>query len=296
MPYVQLPQRALLRLTGDDTVPFLQGLVTNDVTRLKQAGVLYAALLTPQGKYLHDFFLIGCGDAVVIDIDRTRMNDLTQRLSMYKLRSHVTIESLTATHGITVIWDIGDKPFLSSPNLQVLRDPRVESLGWRISGDLQEAAEWCEKQSWERVNPESYDALRLSHGIPEGAGRDMVPERSFLLPFGFEDLHGVDFHKGCYVGQEVTARSKHLAQLRKFIFKVESVSGALPEAGTAIYLGDRAAGELRSSRGGAGVALMSVEELQKARTNKGQFTCGGAIISVKLPLWAAQDIQSAEQT
>jgi len=182
--------RKVLRIGGDDREAFLQGLATNNVTGMDQ--IVYAAILTPQGKYIADFFLVPEGDAILLDVDASLAADLARRLNMYKLRAKVSIEET----GKYAIRGIGDKPAGARD------DPRHPALGWRLYSDTPGDAPVID-----------WDAIRVAHCIPE-TGTELGPD-TFILEAGFERLHGVDFRKGCYVGQEVTARMKHKTELRK---------------------------------------------------------------------------------
>ena len=223
--------RTVFRIGGADRVPFLQGLVTNDVARLDDV-LVYAAILTPQGKYLADFFLKDDGDAILLDADAGQAAALAQRLAMYKLRADVTI----ADSGLLVRRGTGPAPEGALP------DPRHPDLGWRLYG-----AEGGEDGT-------NFDAIRVAHCIPE-AGVELIPNETFILEAGFERLHGVDFRKGCYVGQEVTARMKHKTELRKGFATVE-VEGAAP-VGSPIETPDgKEAGTLHTQSGGRGIAYL----------------------------------------
>ncbi|MDO5529742.1 MAG: folate-binding protein, partial [Paracoccus sp. (in: a-proteobacteria)] len=170
--------RSVYRITGPDRINFLQGLITGDMRRLP----LYAALLTPQGKYLADFFVVDEGDALLLDLDAAQADDVIRRLSLYKLRSDVAIEKT----------DIAVTRGTGAPPEGAIADPRHPALGWRGYGvGADDGTDW--------------DALRIEHLIPE-AGAELIPNETFILEAGFERLNGVDFRKGCYVGQEVTAR------------------------------------------------------------------------------------------
>lgn len=269
MSYATLPHRSVLQLSGEDTLSFLQGLVSNDVLSLPQKGAVYTALLTPQGKFLHDFFMIAHEGGVLLEGNAARMSELHQRLMKYRLRSKVNIQAMPDAVG--AVWD---QPEFSADGVVVFRDPRLAELGWRVIGDA----------ALNDAGADAYNLHRLSLGVPEGDS-DLVPEKSFLLPFGFEDLHGVDFKKGCYVGQEVTARSKHLGQVRKRIYKVRSTGGDLPAAGSAVYYGEINAGELRSVHGDIGLALMSVEAVEKAAQLQVGFHCASVALELQLPHW-----------
>lgn len=280
MFYSILLKRALISISGADADAFLQGLISNDIHKLKSGAAMYAALLSPQGKFLHDFFLARRGDAILIDIDRERRADLLQRLAMYKLRSKVDIAALPESEGVIAAWgeEIAGMEF---------PDPRLRELGYRLIGGTAQAEKACKGKGWREVAPDDYERMRLTLGVPDGA-RDMVIDRSFLMEFGFEDLHGVDFSKGCYVGQEVTARSKHRAQLRKFLYQVKSGGAELPPPGTKVTAGESEAGELRSHAGDIGLAILRIEEVEKAAGAGVPLAAGGVTIaSANFPKWIA---------
>lgn len=222
--------RQILRLSGADTREFLQGLITNDIGRVKD-GLVYAALLTPQGKYMADFFLQQDGNDILLDADANQADMLVQRLSMYKLRADVAItKTALYLHRGT-----GAAP------QDALPDPRHPALGWRA---LREAAQTDDTTDW--------DALYVAHMIPQ-SGAELTPD-SFILEMGFERIGGVDFRKGCYVGQEVTARMKHKTELRKGLAKVAIDGDAA--YGTAIVAGDKPAGTLLTRVGSEALAYL----------------------------------------
>ncbi|MFW8636341.1 YgfZ/GcvT domain-containing protein [Cribrihabitans pelagius] len=225
-----MSDRCILRLSGADTRSFLQGLVTNNVERLDQ-GLVYAALLTPQGKYLADFFLVADKDgAVLLDVAAPLGEGLKKRLAMYRLRADVQIEET----GLKVQRGTGPAPY------GALADPRHADMGWRLYGRQggDDGSDW--------------DAIRVRHCIPE-TGVELTGD-TFILEAGFEALNGVDFRKGCYVGQEVTARMKHKTELRKGFCTV-SVAGAAP-VGSGITAGGKPAGTLFTQSGGQGIAYL----------------------------------------
>jgi hypothetical protein len=281
MPLALLPNRAFLRLSGDDTLNFLQGLVTKDVLRLPQEGVQYAAMLTPQGKFLHDFFLLYWQGMVWIDVERERLPELAQRLKMYRLRSKVEIVA-DESMSVAVCW--GALPPVAEGVLAVA-DPRFAALGWRLAGRQAELA------AMSSATAEDYDAMRLEAGVPDGA-KDLRADKSFPLQFGFEALHAVDFSKGCYVGQEVTARTKHLGVLRKLLYRVTALDGSpLPASGTILYAGDEVAGEMCSSAGASGLALLQVAVADKAAQGlRYDSSVGGGRVSAVLPSWLSRTL------
>ncbi len=230
--------RCVLRITGADREPFLQGLVTNDLRRLAE-GPVYAALLTPQGKYLADFLLLAQGEAILLDVAGVLAPDLLRRLSMYRLRADVEI----AETGIVPRRGLGVPP----PG--AVADPRHPALGWRAYDGApagEPAIDW--------------DAIRVQHVIPE-SGIELIPGETFILEAGFERLHGVDHRKGCYVGQEVTARMKHKTELRKGLVAV-AVEGAA-EPGAEITGADgRAAGTLFTRSGERAIAHLRFDRAE----------------------------------
>ncbi len=220
--------RVVLRVGGAEARDFLQGLVTNDVRKL-DSGLVYAAMLTPQGKYLADFFLVPSDDGVLLDVDAGLAPGLRQRLTMYKLRRAIEIEEtdITVTRG------------LGAPPEGAFADPRDPSLGWRgYGGQHGEEADW--------------DGLRVAACVPQ-SGVELTPD-TFILEAGFERLSGVDFRKGCYVGQEVTARMKHKTELRKGLAVVDVDGTASP--GTEIASGGKVAGTLFTQSRGRGIAYL----------------------------------------
>ena len=223
-------QRKVFRISGTDARRFLQNLITNDVKRL-DTGPVYSALLTPQGKFIADFFLIPAGNDVLLDVDADASTTLIPRLNMYKLRADVTISEtdLIVSRGLE-----------NAPEGAVA-DPRDANLGWRYYG--------AEDLGTETVD---WDALRVDHKIPE-MGRELDAE-SYILEMGFEGLNGVDFRKGCYVGQEVTARMKHKTELRKGL--VQLVADAdIPENADVITNG-KVIGRTHTSAGKRALAYV----------------------------------------
>jgi folate-binding protein YgfZ len=248
--------RAVLRVSGPEAREFLQGLVTNDVRRLDE-GAVYAALLSPQGKYLFDFFLVPDGTDVLVDVKADRAAALAQRLGMYRLRAKVAIEPA----GVGVAVGRGSLPE------GAFADPRDPGLGWRAYVADPEAF----LAGMAPLAAEDFEARRIALGVPE-TGVELAPEQSYILEMGFERLNGVDFRKGCYVGQEVTARMKHKTELRKGLVKVR-VEGPPPPAGAEIRAGGKVAGTLHSVAGGEGLAYLRFDRAG------GELTAGEARIS-----------------
>ncbi len=242
--------RKVYHVTGADALPFLQGMLSNDVLPLGRGdGIVWAALLTPQGKYLADFFVVAAGDALLLDIKDSFAEATVKRLSMYRLRADVQIvaSDLAVTRG------------LQDPPPGALADPRHAALGWRNYGAAggRAAIDW--------------DAIRVTHCIPE-TGIELIADDSYLLETGFERLHGVDFRKGCYVGQEVTARMKHKTELRKGLVRV-AVQGIAP-VGTEIFAGEKLVGRLFTQSGGFGIAYLRFDQAV------GTMRAGDAIVQL----------------
>ncbi|WP_170446706.1 CAF17-like 4Fe-4S cluster assembly/insertion protein YgfZ [Ruegeria arenilitoris] len=228
-----MSNRRILRLTGTDTDSFLQGLVTNDTRKLDD-GLVYAAILTPQGKYLADFFLKRDGDSVLLDVVEGMADALIKRLNMYKLRADVRIEE-TNLH---LQRGTGPAPEGALP------DPRHPDMGWRAYSDAPEADDGTD-----------WDAIRVRYCIPE-TGIELTPD-TYILEAGFEPINGVDFKKGCYVGQEVTARMKHKTQLRKGL-RVVAIDGAAP-VGSEILSAGKPAGTLFTQSNGQAIAYLRLD-------------------------------------
>jgi len=232
--------RRIFEITGTEAEHFMQGLVTNDLARLDQ-GIVYTAMLTPQGKYLADFFLLRRGDAILLDVDDSLADTLVQRLSMYKLRADVTI---TETD-LKVRRGTGDMPDGALP------DPRHEALGWRLYG------------AGDDDDGTDFDAIRVAHCIPE-TGIELTPD-TLILEAGLERLSGVDFRKGCYVGQEVTARMKHKTELRKGL-TVVAVTGSAPVGSEIATPEGKPAGRLYTQSGGRGIAYLRFDRARPGMT------------------------------
>ncbi|MGQ0564857.1 MAG: CAF17-like 4Fe-4S cluster assembly/insertion protein YgfZ [Gemmobacter sp.] len=242
--------RQVAVVTGQDALPFLQGLVTNDVAPLaKGPGIVWTALLSPQGKYLADFLAVNTGQALLLDLPSVVADATLRRLAMYRLRADVQITptDMAVTRGL------GDPPPGALP------DPRHPALGWRGYGLPPTAAPSID-----------WTAIRVAHLIPE-TGAELVPDDSYVLEMGFERLHGVDFRKGCYVGQEVTARMKHKTDLKKGLVRVRLEGQASP--GTPILQGDRPAGTLHSVAGNRALAWLRFDRTLG-------LTAGGATVAL----------------
>ena len=280
-------QRGLIAIGGDDRTAFLQGLVSNDVSRVSAERAVYAALLTPQGRYLHDFFIAAIGDTLYLDCEASRRDDLRRRLSIYRLRSKVTLADATADFVVALLYGadlaarfgLGDAPGAAKPweGGVVYVDPRLPEMGARAILPKAHADEILARMGLTPGNAARYDRLRLSLGVPDGS-RDLPVEKAILLENGFDELHGIDWQKGCYMGQELTARTKYRGLVRKRLLPVE-IEGPLPAPGTPVTAGDKEAGEMRSGADDLGLALLRLEHLDDS------LRCGDSRLKPHRPAW-----------
>ncbi len=292
---VVLADRGVIALTGEDVTDFLQGLISNDIALVSENRSIYATLLTPQGKFLFDFIISAWPGGFLLDVEGSRRADLIKRLTMYKLRASVDIADMTdslAVHALFGAGVIADRLSLAAEagaaraidGGVVMVDPRLTGLGVRIVGPKDQVRDLAEDAGFKDGTQDDYERMRLALGVPDG-GRDILVDKSFLLESNVEDLNGISFDKGCYVGQELTARTKHRGSIRKRLYQV-TVEGPLPEAGTPIMHGDAEAGTMRSGIGDTGLALLRVEHVEQAAAAGDPLTAGEAKITAAKPDWA----------
>ena len=266
MEPLHLGDRAVIALEGGEARPFLQGLVTNDLARLAPGTGLYAALLTPQGKILFDFLVAEGDGAVLLDCDKTGAEALVKRLSMYRLRAKIGI---AIRPQLSVYAGLSGRP---AERAVTFADPRLPVLGPRSIGAQGEMPDFLEGAA-------AYHAQRLALGVPEGA--DFASGEIFALDAGLEELHGVSFDKGCYVGQELTARMKHRGTAKKRILPVRS-DCALPAAPEKIMAGGLEIGAIVSTYGLEGFALVRLDRLEDAKVS---LTADNLPVTVTMPQW-----------
>jgi tRNA-modifying protein YgfZ len=265
MKIALLPDRAVLEISGEDRVAFLQGLISNDVTKARADQALWAALLTPQGKWLADFFVIATPEALLLDVEAAQLAMLIQRLSRFRLRAKVALRDASADWRVHAAWGGG-----TPPEGLAARDPRLPEAGWRVLAPATLPT---------NASAEDYAAHRLALGLPDGS-KDMEAEKSVLLEGGFDELNGISWTKGCYMGQELTARTRYRGLLKRRLVLV-AIEGPAPERGTPILTPEGAeAGEMRSSQGAQGLALLRLEWLEK-----GVLAAGGARLTPQPPPW-----------
>jgi folate-binding protein YgfZ len=290
--YAELADRGVLRIAGKDRHPFLQGLVSNDMNKAGPDRAIYAALLSAQGKYLHDFFIVEIGEAFLLDAEAARLADLKRRLLLYKLRADVEIVDASGQFIIAALFGDGALSACGLPPQPgtarrisegaLYVDPRLAALGARL---LLPRGEPLPIPGFGTSDAAAYDRLRLSLGVADGS-RDLAVEKAILLEAGFDELNGVDWQKGCYVGQELTARTRYRGLIKKRLVPV-TIEGALPVPGAPIMLGAREAGEMRSSRDGVGIALLRLEALDESLSSGEPLTSGEARLRPHKPDWAS---------
>lgn len=272
LPLIPLSNRTVIAIGGDDRISFLQGLVTNDVTNLEGKAV-WSALLTAQGKYLHDFIILADGDRLLLDVEAGRRDDLIRRLRMFRLRAKVELTDLTGQLGVFARLDTAQAERGTVTAVEggwQIVDPRHADLGHRFilpvntpaPGDI---ADW--------------DRARITLGIPDSS-RDLIPEKSILLDNGFDELAGVAWNKGCYVGQELTARTKYRGLVKKRLVPV-GLTGPLPDTGTIVTRDGADVGEIRSGCDDLALALIRLDALSKDVP----LLCGGATLAPMPPSW-----------
>src|SRR5262249_37257324 len=288
--YLIAEQRGLVTVAGEDRTTFLQGLVSNDVRTVAADRAVYAALLSPQGRYLHDFFIAAIGETLYLDCEGARRDDLRRRLSIYRLRSKVALAEASADFVVALLYGadlaarfgLGDEPGAARPweGGVVYIDPRLPELGARAILPRAQAGELLARVGLVPGEAADYDRLRLSPGVPDGS-RDLPVEKAILLENGFDELHGIDWQKGCYMGQELTARTKYRGLVRKRLLPVE-IEGPAPPAGTPVMAGDKEAGEMRSAAGDRGLAMLRPDSLGDGV----ELRAGGARLTPHRPDWA----------
>lgn len=257
----ELPHRGVIEIEGEDKGTFLQGLISNDINLVTPNQAIYATLLTPQGRFLFDFFITEKDGKYLLDVESARLEAFLKKLSLFKLRSKVTLKAGPDLK-IYALWGEGNFPVEAYP------DPRLEALGARLIG-----------QTEPNASAKEYDLHRLKLGVPEG-GIDLLPEKAILLESGLDELNAISWTKGCYMGQELTARTKYRGLVRKRLFPVK-IEGPALESGAEVFLGDTIVGEMRSSRNDYGLALLRIE----AAKSGSSLTCGEGSLKPYIPDW-----------
>lgn len=286
-----LEERGVLKLSGEDRIAFLHGLISSDVRRVAPDRAIYGALLTPQGKYLHDFFVSSDGESLFLDCEAGRRDDLMRRLKLFRLRAKVEIEDVTGRMVVAAAFGEGTAEALGlngtegaarpmEPAGIAYVDPRLSAMGARLILPAGEADGILTAAGFVAAGPEDYEALRLRHIVPDGS-RDLVLEKSTLMESNFDELNGISWDKGCYVGQELTARTKYRGLVKKRLVGIEA-DGPVPAPGTPILLDGKEVGEVRSGLGNRGIALIRL-----AAMDAQGLTAGDVALRAEKPAYAA---------
>ena len=280
--FAPLADRSLIRVSGDEAHHFLQNLVTTDLEDIDQSCAGSTALLTPQGKILFDFLIYKQDDAYLLDAPASVAADLLKRLTFYRLRAKVGLDLLPEDTGVVALWSGTAE---ASNAAVTITDPRLPALGSRLIGPIEKILDDLGVKSDEA---DDYDRHRIALGVPEGL-KDYDYSDIFPHDADLDQLGGVSFSKGCYVGQEVVSRVHHRGTARKRFVKVESPE-QLPAKGTAVTTGGKSVGTLGSSTlvdgKGLGLALLRLDKAGQAKDNGTPLQCGDADIQVSLPEWA----------
>ena len=276
-----------MRVSGEDAKLFLQGLITNDVEHVDAGQAIHAGLLTAQGKILFDFFVVGQASDYLIECPLASISDLAKRLTFYKLRATVDIEDVSDSHVVAVLW--GPRGELPASAINYT-DPRLAELGQRaiLGAEDDLATIGCTL-----ANDAAYHARRISHGVPEG-GRDFEYGDTFPHEADFDQLNGIDFDKGCYVGQEVVSRMQHRGTARKRVVPIEA-EAALPAPGAEVVASGAHIGRLGSVAEKSGLALLRLDRAEKARGEGKAITAGDVAITLRQPAWASFEVSPKDQ-
>ena len=272
----ELARRGVVAVSGTDAEKFLNDVITTDVPKAERSAA-YGGLLTPQGKVLFDFMVFRDRERFLFDLPRALVADFIKRLTFYRLRAKVEIADLSDDHIVVAAWGSANPPILDGP---VAADPRLPALGFRaiVPGGADMAPDFDE------ASTADYDAHRISLGVPEG-GIDFAFGDAFPHDAVMDQLGGVDFEKGCYVGQEVVSRMEHRGTARRR-FVIATGLSPMPAPGTAVTAGGKAIGALGSSANGNGLALVRLDRAKEAIDKGIAIMAGDAALTLTLPAWA----------
>jgi folate-binding protein YgfZ len=283
----RLADRGVVRVTGADAEKLLQGIVSNDMELLASQRAIHAALLTPQGKILFDFFVVRAGDGFLLEVARDKAADLAKRLNLYKLRAKVDIHDVSEDYRVLALWGPSPSASEEAAGTVSFADPRLPALGSRILADVRSARGKVTAADALDAAPEDYHAHRIALGIPEG-GKDYVLGDTFPHEADLDQLGGVSFSKGCFVGQEVVSRMQNRGNVRKRVMPIEGegplASGAEVTAGTA------AIGTVGSVSGRSALALLRLDRAAEAKAKGQTLAADGVTVTLSKPDWATFDM------
>jgi folate-binding protein YgfZ len=279
----RLSDRGVLRVSGADARKFLQGVITNNLDKAEEGAAVHTGLLSPQGKILFDFFVVPHGGDILIEAAKDTLAELTKRLGFYRLRAQVEIAE-ASEYDVAAVWD--GTPTLSEEAI-AFADPRLSALGMRV---LLPVGGAISRLACAEASEDVYHARRIMLGVPEG-GRDYVLGDTFPHEALFDQLNGVDFKKGCFVGQEVVSRMEHRGTTRKRVVPVEGDGPLL--SGTEVKAGDLPLGTIGSVAGTRGLALLRLDRAADATSKGTALTAGDATITLSRPAFAGFEIPAA---
>jgi folate-binding protein YgfZ len=278
-----LPDRGVVTVTGPDAAKLLQGIITNDVALLDRATAIHGGLLSPQGKILFDFFVVKTADGFCLETARNSAQSLSERLRAYKLRANADIADASADYSVAAAWGGAYEPRGRGGQPICFVDPRLPELGYRELMTMR--SDWAlAGEAADSATADEYHAHRIALGVPE-AGKDFVLGDTYPHEALYDQLNGVSFAKGCYVGQEVVSRMQHRATARKRIVQV-AANAPLPEPGTPVLAGGAEIGRLGSTAGTTGLALIRLDRAAEAKSNGESLSAGDVAIELRLPAFA----------
>jgi tRNA-modifying protein YgfZ len=279
-----LPDRGVVKIAGDEARTFLNGLLTTDIAQVSPQGARFGGLLTPQGKIIVDCIVVEVeakdGGGFFLDCPRALVSNLLEKLKFYKLRAKVTIDDASPSLGVLAIWNGNG----NTGHGLVYADPRLPALGQRAIVPPESAAQAVADLGAQLVDAAEYDAHRIALGVPHG-GVDFVYGDAFPHEADMDQLNGIDFDKGCYVGQEVVSRMEHRGTARNRIVPV-AADGAAPESGIPVMAGGKQVGLTGSAAGSHGLAMLRLDRVADAQAAGARLTAGGVTLHPRKPEWA----------
>jgi folate-binding protein YgfZ len=290
MPSAHLADRGVVRVSGEDAKTFLDGLITCDLDRVSPQAARLGALLTPQGKILFDFIVFEAPSEIeggyYLDVLKVHAPDLAKRLGFYKLRAKVAVQDLSETLAVVAGWN---DPRPADEAGLVADDPRLPELGWRAIVAAEDAAEFAS------VPAEQYHGHRIALGVPEG-GRDFLFGDAFPHEALMDQLHGVDFDKGCYVGQEVVSRMQHRGTARTRIVPAVYAGGFAAEVGVEVTAGEKSLGKTGTGAEGRGLVMIRLDRAADALAAGVPIRAGGIAVKLEKPSWISFSFPSDAAT
>jgi hypothetical protein len=280
----RLADRGIVSLEGPDAEKLLQGLVTNDIAGLAPGEARHAALLTPQGKVLADFFVTVHEGALLLECPLSSVDDLVKRLTLYRLRAKVEIRPASAGFVVLALWGADHRSSGETSGTVAFADPRHPGLGRRILAEARFADDIAAATNGTPASADDYHAHRIALGVPEG-GKDYAFADAFPHEAWMDKLHGVSFTKGCYVGQELVSRMEHRSTARKRIVPVNASEPPVP--GTPVIAGEAEIGVIGSVAERRALAMLRLDRVAEIARAGGVLQAGGAKLTIDLPPWAA---------